>query len=232
MVAVIGDIHGCLYTLRNLVEQIRLKYPSIPIYCVGDLVDRGNFSYEVIEFIKSEKIKFAAGNHDYMMYYFIKQPTYDIGKPWPYNGYETTLISYNEHFDKLSEDLDLIIKNPLYYNLEDCFISHAGISKSMKSQLPNNFKEDFKWLDEIISSNLNSEGGILWARENLLNIGKLQVVGHSIKKEITYVEKSNVVYIDTGAFLGNKLSAVIIENNKVIEVLEERTHSSDIRKDY
>ena len=53
MVAVIGDIHGCLYTLQNLVEQIRQKYPSIEIYAVGDFVDRGNFSYEVIEFIKS-----------------------------------------------------------------------------------------------------------------------------------------------------------------------------------
>jgi len=232
MVAVIGDIHGCLYTLQNLVEQIRQKYPSIEIYAVGDFVDRGNFSYEVIEFIKSEKIKFTAGNHDYMMYYFIKNPTHEFGKPWPYNGYETTLMSYNEHFDKLSEHLDLIIKNPLYYNLEDCFISHAGISKSMKSQLPNNFQNDLKTLDDIISSNLNSESGILWTRENLLNIGKLQVVGHTIKKEVTLIEKSNAIYIDTGAFLGNKLCAVIVENNKLIEVLEERTHNSDIRNDY
>lgn len=232
MVTVIGDIHGCLYTLQNLVEKIKEKYPSIAIYAVGDLVDRGNFSYEVIEFIKSEKIKFVAGNHDYMMYYFIKQPTNEIGKPWLYNGYETTLMSYNEHFDKLTEHLDLIIKNPLYYNLDDCLISHAGISKSIKSQLPNNFQDDLNSLGDIITKNLNSENGILWTRENLLNIGKLQVVGHTIKREVTFTEKANVVYIDTGAFLGNKLCAVLIENNKVIDVLEERTHNSDIRKDY
>jgi serine/threonine protein phosphatase 1 len=232
MVAVIGDIHGCLYTLRKLVEQIREKYPTVEIYSVGDLVDRGNFSYEVIEFIKSEKIKFTAGNHDYMMYYFIKQPTHEIGKPWPNNGYESTLMSYNEHFDKLAEHLDLIIKNPLYYNLDDCLISHAGISKSMKSQLPSNFQDDLLWLDDIITSHLNSESGVLWTRESLLNIGKLQVIGHTIKREVTITEKSNVAYIDTGAFLGNKLCAVMVENNKVIEVIEERTHNSDIRKDF
>lgn len=232
MIAVIGDIHGCLHTLQSLIEQIRKKYPSIEIYTVGDLIDRGNFSCEVIELIKSENIKFSPGNHDYMMYYFIQNPTHEFGKPWIYNGYETTLMSYNERFNKLSEHLDLIIKNPLYYNLEDCFISHAGISKSMKSLLPNNFQNDLKILDEIIASHLYSESGILWTRENLLNIGKLQVVGHTIKKEVTLNNKSNVIYIDTGAFLGNKLCAVIIENNMLIEVLEEQTDSTDIRKDY
>lgn len=232
MVAVIGDIHGCLYTLQNLVGQIKQKYPSIEIYTVGDLVDRGNFSYEVIEFIKSENIKFTPGNHDYMMYYFIKHPTHEFGKPWPYNGYETTLMSYNEHFDKLSEHLELIIKNPLFYNLEDCFISHAGISKNMKTQLPNNFQDNPKTLDDIIAANLNSESGILWTRENLLNIGKLQVVGHTVKKKVTLNDKSNAVYIDTGAFLGNKMCAVIVEKDELIEVLEERTYIDDIRKNY
>ena len=41
MVAVIGDIHGCFKTLKKLVEEVRKKYPEIPLYCVGDLVDRG-----------------------------------------------------------------------------------------------------------------------------------------------------------------------------------------------
>ena len=39
MIAVIGDVHGCFYTLKQLVDKIRTKYPSISIYCVGDLVD-------------------------------------------------------------------------------------------------------------------------------------------------------------------------------------------------
>ena len=230
MVAVIGDIHGCLYTLRKLVEQIREKYPTVEIYSVGDLVDRGVFGFEVVEFIKSEKIKFTPGNHDYMMYYFIKHPTEEIGRPWPHNGYETTLISYNEHFDKLNEHLEFIISKPLFYNLDDCFISHAGISKQMKNQLPDNFQDDLSLLDDVIQSNLNQESGILWTRDTLLNIGKLQVVGHSIKKEIIYVEKSNVVYIDTGAFLGNKLSAVIVEKNKLLDTIFERTDPKDINK--
>ena len=232
MVAVIGDIHGCLNTLRNLVEKIKSKYPSINIYSVGDLVDRGNYSFEVLEFIKSGKIKFTPGNHDYMMYYFIKHPSDEIGKPWPHNGYETTLVSYNEHFDKLNEHLELIINQPLFYNLEDCFISHAGISKYMKEQLPQNFLDNLIDAEHIIRTNINREEGIIWTRDVLLNVGNLQVVGHSIKKEVTYVQKSNAVYIDTGVYLGNKLSAVIVERSKIISKLEEPTHKDDIRKKY
>ena len=73
MIAVIGDVHGCLNTLQELVKKIQSLYPSIPLYCVGDLIDRGNFSYEVLEYIQQEGIKFTPGNHDYMFYYFIKE---------------------------------------------------------------------------------------------------------------------------------------------------------------
>jgi serine/threonine protein phosphatase 1 len=230
MIAVIGDIHGCFHTLKNLLVQIREKYPVLEIYSVGDLVDRGNFSYEVIEFVKSEGIKFTPGNHDYMMYYFIKYPTNEIGRPWTHNGYEPTLLSYNNHFDKLNEHLDFIISKPLYYDLEDCFISHAGISRAMKSLLPDDYQKDLSKMNKTIQANINSEAGILWTRDALLNIGKLQVVGHTIKREFTFTEKSNVVYIDTGAFLGNRLSAVIVEKNKVVDTIFERTDQNDINK--
>lgn len=230
MVAIIGDIHGCIHTLRSLVKKITQKYPSIRMYSVGDLVDRGNFAYEVLEFIQSEKIKFTPGNHDYMMYYFIKYPTHEIGRSWPHNGFETTLTSYNQHFDKLNEHLDFIIKQPLFYDLDDCFISHAGISKNLKNQLPIEIMNDHERLNTVLQSNLNNESGILWTRDHLLNLGKLQIVGHSIKKEVTRNEKTNAVYIDTGVYLGNKLSAVVIERNEIKEIFSEPTHEIDIQK--
>lgn len=230
MIAIIGDIHGCFHTLKDLVVKIRAKYPNMEIYSVGDLVDRGSFSYEVIEFVKSEGIKFTPGNHDYMMYYFIKYPTHEIGRPWTYNGYEPTLLSYNNHFDKLNEHLDFIFSSPLYYNLDDCFISHAGISRSMKYILPDDYQNDLSKMDEAIQSNINAESGILWTRDALLNIGKLQVVGHTIKKEVISSEKYNTVYIDTGAFLGNKLSAVIVEKNRIVDKIFELTNPADINK--
>ena len=82
MIAIIGDVHGCYYTLAELYNNIKNKYPDIEIYCVGDLIDRGNNSYEVMEFVINKKIQFTPGNHEYMFYNFFKDPTSVFARSW------------------------------------------------------------------------------------------------------------------------------------------------------
>jgi len=228
MIAVIGDIHGCYYTLKELVDKIRTRYTTIEIYCVGDLVDRGNFSYEVFEFIISERIRFTPGNHDYMFYYFVNQPSSEMGRAWIYNGSETTVNSYNKHIGEMPRHLEIIIKAPLFLDLDDCFISHAGISVYYKSKLPKKIIENIDQLDKVMHSNLDSDHGILWTRDPLLDIGKLQIVGHTRHMNIAFQEKNNVAYIDTSVYSGNKLSAVIVDKNKILDIISVPTIKKDI----
>ncbi len=228
MVAIIGDIHGCFNTLKDLVSKVRDKYPNVQIYSVGDLIDRGNFSFEVVEFIIDQKIRFTPGNHDYMFYYFVKEPMSDMGRSWLYNGYESTLKSYDDHFEKIAEHFDHIKNAPFYFNLNDCFISHAGISKIFKSRLPKNYKENFESIEEIILKNVNNERGVLWTRDELLDLGKLQVVGHTRKSDILHLKKNNSLYIDTSAYAGNKLSAAVVEENHLLDIISVTTYDSDI----
>ncbi len=223
MIAVIGDIHGCYYTLTELVKVIKNKYPGIKIYSVGDLVDRGKYSFEVVEFIKNEKILFTPGNHDYMFLYFIEQPSSILGNAWIYNGSETTTASYEKNAKKIPEHMEFIRNSCLFLNLNDCFISHAGISAYYKSKLGKNYLDNLEHLSEVVNSSITSEHGILWTRDELINLGKLQVVGHTRMENVTLDEKSNAVYIDTSVYTGNKLSGVIIEANKVIEILSVPT---------
>ena len=114
MVAVIGDVHGCYYTLKELVDKIKKKYPNIKIFCVGDLVDRGNNSFEVIEFVVAEKIQCVIGNHDFMFYSNMRDPYSLMAKSWNYNGAETTLASYKDKLNQMDKHLDLIINSPLF----------------------------------------------------------------------------------------------------------------------
>lgn len=228
MVAVIGDIHGCFYTLEALIRRIREKYPDAEIYCVGDLVDRGKNSYEVVKYLMDNQIKFTPGNHDYMFYAYIREPGSLFARAWVYNGNEATLRSYLDHFDNLIKHIEFIKAAPLYFNLEDCFISHAGVSEKYKKRLPANLRENLQDLDQLIYSEYESETGVLWSREKLLNLGKVQVVGHTKQEKVRFDSKANALYIDTGACLGNKLSAVLLHHNEVVEVIEEPTHFTDI----
>ena len=47
---IIGDVHGCYKSLLALIEQFPNKQNSKIVF-VGDLVDRGNDSYNVVKFI-------------------------------------------------------------------------------------------------------------------------------------------------------------------------------------
>jgi len=229
MIAIIGDIHGCFNTLKKLYSLILKKYPDIPVCCIGDLVDRGKFSYEVVEFVRKNKITFTPGNHDYMFYYFIKHPSSPLGRSWIYNGSETTLDSYSSRFNEMNKHLNYIIKAPLILDFTDCFISHAGISIYYSRKLGKRPLSDKQKLINVIENDLNSEHGILWTRDKLLNMGKLQVVGHTRFEEVYYDSESDAVYIDTAACSGNKLSAVIINENIIIDTLSVATDPVDIR---
>ena len=228
MIAVIGDIHGCYYTLTELVKVIKSRYPDIKIYSVGDLVDRGKYSFEVVEFIKNEKIEFTPGNHDYMFLYFIEEPSSILGNAWIYNGSESTTASYEKRAEKIPEHMKFIRNACLFLNLDDCFISHAGISTYYKSKLGKNYLDNLDQLQKVVNDNLSSEHGILWTRDELVNLGKLQVVGHTRMNEVTLDQKSNTIYVDTSVYTGNKLSAVIVEENKVIEIISVPTINKDI----
>lgn len=224
MIAVIGDIHGCFLTLQKLMQRLKLDYPGIDIYSVGDLVDRGNFSYEVIDYFISEKVKFTAGNHDLMFYYFMKQPSSEMGNTWLYNGYEKTVASYGDHYEKLTEHLEYIINTPLYLEMDGSVISHAGISKYYKKFLTDNIAS----LENVIRNDIENPHGIIWTRDELLDVGKLQVIGHTRVNEVTYRKENNVVYIDTSAYSGNKLTAVIIEEGKLAQSISIPTDPKDI----
>lgn len=230
MIAVIGDVHGCFFTLKSLTEHIRAKYNTIEIYCVGDLVDRGNFSFEVMEYVAEERIIFTPGNHDFMFYYHLKEPSNPIGKPWIHNGCEPTLKSYQGRWGKINDHLDMIISAPLLINHYDCFISHAGISKFYSSLLAEDILSDVPKLEKLMRDDLDNMHGIIWNRDELLDLGKLQIVGHTRLFEIRKNDHNNTLYIDTAAVAGNKLSAAIVENNNVVEFIYEKTNEMDVVK--
>lgn len=227
MIAVIGDVHGCFFTLKELYKIIKSNYKNIPVYCVGDLVDRGNFSADVIDFVIDNNIEFTIGNHDYMYYSFFAEQDYIHSSNWKFNGAESTLRSYENKSEKIQHHIKRM-ENAVFYSIvEKSFISHAGISESFNKKI-NDILDKPQSMTKFIKANLYINENLLWNRRPLAKLKYLQIVGHTRQEEINFLDSSDSVYIDTSAFTGNKLSAVIVEDGKIIGKESVPTFEIDI----
>jgi serine/threonine protein phosphatase 1 len=138
---VIGDIHGCVKTFKMLLEEKIRPAADDVVYCVGDLIDRGPASREVIDYIlnlrrEGLRIFSVRGNHEDM---FLKTlDNMSFMQSWFANGAEETLRSFHipdqmiHHYDclKLVPEIYItFIKSlPFYYDLGDYVIVHAGVN--------------------------------------------------------------------------------------------------------
>ncbi len=207
----VGDIHGMYDQLVKLLSDIekdaKRRYPerSKIIVYLGDYIDRGPQSQEVVELLMSQPLKkhdfqevFLKGNHEEMMidyYEGIDRST------WLYNGGEETLDSYAP--DDISiEHRDWLAHLPLNYARGDYFFVHAGVDP--ERTLDNQVPEDLLWI----------RGRFLRSNETLkLDNQPIKVVhGHSV----TYKPKikHNRIGVDTGAFATGTLSAAVLDGQK------------------
>jgi len=62
----VGDIQGCYKSLRGLLEKVQFNPGKDVLWCVGDLVNRGDDSLNVLRYLKSlgDACICVLGNHD------------------------------------------------------------------------------------------------------------------------------------------------------------------------
>ena len=62
-IAIISDIHGNLEALKSTIKDIKTKQID-KIYCLGDIISKGNHTHECIEIIRKECEIVLRGNCD------------------------------------------------------------------------------------------------------------------------------------------------------------------------
>jgi len=118
---VCGDVHGMVHTLEDLVRKIDAEDRHAELIFVGDYVDRGPWSAEVVEYLlglqKDRPAVCLRGNHDEFMDFFLNgtseggmgleqgDPEEELGTFvwWMSNGGCPTLTSYG-----LTAELDIL----------------------------------------------------------------------------------------------------------------------------
>ncbi len=195
----VGDIHGRFDMLSKLMEKVDIDFDTDSLVFLGDYIDRGPDSFQVVDFLVSLKkrhadIVFLKGNHEEML------DRYLSGKDrltFLYNGGQQTLDSYMhrplEPGAPLipTDHLDFFQSLRLYHETDAYIFVHAGLRK--KVPLNKQQPDDLLWIrKKFIDSNYD--------------FGKPVVFGHTPLPEPLL--QRNKIGIDTGAVYGNKLTCV------------------------
>ena len=217
----IGDIHGRADLLAELHGLIRADAKLGPprrrvVVYVGDYVDRGPGSFEVVETLLGKPLPgFEAvhlkGNHEDFLLRFWTDGS--DGELWMMNGGVQTLQSYGidvaaalftpDGFDEVqrqfrnalpSRHLGFFQRLALRHEAGDYLFVHAGVRPGVP--LAEQRDVDLLWIrDEFLKSEET--------------FGKIVVHGHSIRPEPEL--KDNRIGIDTGAYATGHLTALVLE---------------------
>ncbi|MEJ2284331.1 MAG: metallophosphoesterase family protein [Desulfobacterales bacterium] len=195
----IGDIHGCYDQLLELLKKIPVDYKQDTLVFMGDYIDRGPKSVEVVDFLIKLKHRlpgtiFLKGNHEDMLQKYLDGTdrfTYLL------NGGQQTLDSYLSRSTHTGahpippDHMDFFKSLRLVYETDDYIFVHAGLRP--KVPVDSQQTEDMLWIRDKF----------LYSR---YDFGKPVIFGHTPLGEP--LVESNKIGIDTGAVYGNELTCV------------------------
>ena len=206
---VISDIHGCMNKLERLIKIVEPELEFRTLVFLGDYIDRGPDSCDVVEFVLEIKENYQAvflkGNHEKMLLDFLEGTNQFL---YLENGGELTLASYYNKY-KLregeiiipSEHLHFYQNLDLYFEASDYIFVHAGLRDGI--DLDQQLEEDLLWIrEEFIYSGYD--------------FGKVVIFGHTPFLH-PYVGFKKIG-IDTGAVFGNNLTMLALPEMEFISV--------------
>ena len=231
---VIGDVHGCLALLDRVLGRIEREIDEQPqskvsIVFLGDLIDRGPESAQVIERLRTYSpagatAHFVMGNHEEVMLRILDG---DAGllSSWLRFGGAETLQSYGVDPVEIARQADEAIVSRLRkavpaehrafldgfadsISFGDYLLVHAGIRPGVA--LSEQKQSDLRWIREPFLDDPGDHGAVV-------------VHGHTITNSVEVTP--NRIGIDTGAYCTGTLSALAIDGRKrwLIQTTESGT---------
>jgi serine/threonine protein phosphatase 1 len=222
---IIGDIHGGLRALHQLIERINPKENDKFIF-LGDYVDGWSESAQVISFLIDLEQKyeciFIKGNHDWYCEEWMKTKL-EFG-PWVTQGGQATLDSYKDFTDsELVLHLNFIERMKLYHiDEQNNLFLHAGFTSSHGVQYEK-YQTNFYWdrtlWETVVAMNTSIPIDSPRYPQRLKKFKEI-FIGHT--PTIDYgvsvpMHIANLWNVDTGAGFKGKLSAVELYSKQIFQ---------------
>ncbi len=119
----IGDVQGCYRTLQRLLDRIRFDPDADRLWLVGDLVNRGPRSLEILRWARSldERLVVVLGNHDV----HLLGRAFGTRPPKRHDTLDSVLAAPDRE-----ELIDWLRRRPLLHREGPFVLVHAGLLPS------------------------------------------------------------------------------------------------------
>jgi serine/threonine protein phosphatase 1 len=219
---VIGDIHGGLRALHQIIERANVTLNDTLIF-LGDYVDGWSQSPQVLDYLidlgKKQKCIFIRGNHDELLLDWLENST--DNREWYKHGGESTVIAYSTISEATKLKHVAFLKSLENYYLDDknrLFI-HAGFT-NMNGIAYEYFPKLFYWdrtlWETALSLNESIEKTSLFYPRRLTLYDEIYI-GHTPVTRIGEtipIKKACVWNVDTGAAFKGPLTIMDVDTKE------------------
>lgn len=224
---IVSDIHGCYDELIKLLSN-HWNQEEEELVLLGDYIDRGNQSAEVLGFVYSHILDGGTallGNHDQMLIDFLTFPLireddytdlHEMYSMWLYNGGAETVTSLLK-LDKAPHNALEVRKAILdktnvlgvlgllepYYEQDNVLCVHAGIPVYRQPDWKKATKDEMIWTRPLAKQKNNTDKTIIMGHTPTVNLREENSF------DIFLGDRS--IFIDGACAYGGQLNAIVVD---------------------
>ncbi|RLN45434.1 hypothetical protein BBJ29_004726 [Phytophthora kernoviae] len=224
-VLIIGDVHGCYDDLQLLLTKCEFSADTDRLVFVGDLVNKGPKSLEVLRFVRDSGSLCVRGNHD--------DAALSAYYNWVHGGRVSGTAKYPYVEQFLEDDVRFLEQLPFSLSLPahgNAIVVHAGVvpGVDLQEQRPIDLYkmrfvqcqtagiETSPWV-ALEKKKFKSESGgepHMWAKQ--WTGPRLVYFGHAASAGLQ--QESFATGLDTGCVYGRKLTACILPSHELVHM--------------
>jgi len=219
---VIGDIHGGLKALKQILEKAQIKQDDTLIF-LGDYVDGWSESALVLDYLIALKEKqnciFIRGNHDDLLLLYLK--TNKFNQEWIKHGGDSTIKIYKNIDQKIRKKHIAFLESLVNYYLDNQnrLYIHAGFT-NVRGVDYEYFQPMFYW-DRTLWETALALNPMLQPTDyyypNRFKLYNEIYIGHTPTTKIGEtipLQKACVWNVDTGAAFRGKLTIMDVDSKE------------------